>query len=261
MRILLVNDDGIHAHGLKILEQIAKELTDDIWVVAPDIERSGASRALTLIDPIRVHKFDERHFSCSGTPTDCVIIGVLDLIKGKKPDLVLSGVNRGQNIAEDVTVSGTVAGATQGMQMGIPSVALSQSINYHLGEAVNWDVAKSHGAEVLKRVLKHKWKENIVMNVNFPSDLCNDGPIIEATFQGSRQEDVNHVDRREDLRGNDYYWLGYNNTVCSPPDGSDLAAIQNGRISVTPLHIDLTSRLALRELAVEFPYLGQDLTD
>ena len=114
MRILLVNDDGIHAPGLDILEDIARQISDDVWIVAPDIERSGMSRALTLSDPIRVRKISEKRFSCSGTPTDCVLLGVLDLVKGAKPDLILSGVNRGQNLAEDVTVSGTVAGAVQG---------------------------------------------------------------------------------------------------------------------------------------------------
>lgn len=261
MRILLTNDDGITAPGLEILEAIAREISDDIWIVAPDIERSGASRALTLVDPIRVRKLGEKRYSCSGTPTDCVILGVLDIVKGAKPDLILSGVNRGQNVAEDVTVSGTVAGATQGMQMGIPSIALSQSINYHLGEEVKWEVARKHGAEVVKRLLVHKWPEDVVMNVNFPDAIKGDTAITEATFQGSREEDVNHVDRREDLRGNDYYWLGYNSQLHTPPYGSDLHAVQEGRISVTPLHIDLTSHKVLRELAKEFEYLGPKYDD
>lgn len=259
LRILLVNDDGVHAPGLGVLEEIAKQISDDIWIVAPDVERSGASRALTLTDPIRIRKIEERRFSCSGTPTDCVLLGVLDLIKGKKPDLILSGVNRGQNLAEDVTVSGTVAGAVQGMQMGIPSIALSQSINYHLSEDVRWDVARKTGAMVVKKLLNHKWPETVVLNVNFPPELANDEPIIEATFQGAREEDVNHVDRREDLRGNDYYWLGYNNGLDSPPLGSDLRAIMDGKIAITPLHIDLTSRAVLKELAKEFQYLGHEI--
>ncbi len=261
MRILLTNDDGIHAPGLEILETIARTLSDDIWVVAPDVERSGASRALTLVDPIRVRKLGNNRFSCSGTPTDCVILGILDLVKGKKPDLILSGVNRGQNLAEDVTVSGTVAGATQGMQMGIPSIALSQSINYHLGEDVRWDVAKEYGAKIIERLWAHKWPEDVVMNVNFPDAIAGDEAVIEATYQGAREEDVNHVDRREDLRGNDYYWLGYNAQNYTPPIGSDLRAIQDGRISVTPLHIDLTSHKVLRELAKEFEYLGPNYDD
>ena len=123
-RILLTNDDGIRAHGLKVLEKIARQLSDDVWIVAPAEEQSGAGRSLTLHSPLRVRKWGDQKFSVSGTPTDCVLMGVQDIVPGKKPDLVLSGVNRGQNIAEDVTFSGTVAGAMQGMQLGIPAVAL-----------------------------------------------------------------------------------------------------------------------------------------
>ena len=127
MRLLLTNDDGIHAEGLASLENIAKALSDDIWICAPEYEQSGASRALTLSDPVRVRKLDARRFATSGTPTDCVMLAISELMEGAKPDLVLSGVNRGANLAEDVTLSGTVAGAIEGMAMGIPSIALSQT--------------------------------------------------------------------------------------------------------------------------------------
>src|SRR3954462_8147570 len=127
MRILLTNDDGINAEGLQALERIARALSDDVWICAPEYEQSGASRALTLSDPIRVRRLDPRRFAVEGTPTDCVMMAVQQLIDdGQQPDLVLSGVNRGQNLAEDVTLSGTVAGAIEGMVHGIPSIALSQ---------------------------------------------------------------------------------------------------------------------------------------
>ena len=161
-------------------------IRDSVWIVAPDIERSGMSRALTLSDPIRVRKISEKRFSCSGTPTDCVLLGVLDLVKGAKPDLILSGVNRGQNLAEDVTVSGTVAGAVQGMQMGIPSMALSQSINYHLGEDVNWDVAKKHGADVVKRLIAHSWPQSVAVSYThldvYKRQIYNYGFIADKNF-------------------------------------------------------------------------------
>lgn len=257
MRILLVNDDGINAAGLGVLEKIAHSLSNDIWVVAPDSERSGASRAFTLTDPIHVKKIDEKKYSCSGTPTDCVILGVLDLVKGKKPDLILSGVNRGQNLAEDVTYSGTVAGATQGMQMGIPSIALSQNINYHLNEEINWAITEQYGLEVIKKLLDHSWPQSVVMNVNFPSKLKNNELIIEATCQGAREEDVNHLHRRADPRGNDYYWLGYKDKDFIPPLGTDLRAIKEGHVSITPLHIDLTEREVLNQLKKEFLFQGE----
>src|SRR5579871_4939008 len=136
MRILLTNDDGIHAEGLAVLERIAARLADDVWVAAPEYEQSGASRALTLSEPLRVRKLGERRFAISGTPTDCVMLAIEELLKDQRPGLVLSGVNRGHNAAEDVTMSGTVAGAIQGMALGVPSIALSQALGVFHDEAV-----------------------------------------------------------------------------------------------------------------------------
>src|SRR5580693_10161887 len=126
MRILLTNDDGIHAAGLTILESIARELSDDVTVVAPETDQSGVAHSLSLSDPLRLREISPRHFAVKGTPTDCVIMGVKKILADRPPDLVLSGVNRGQNVAEDVTYSGTIAGAMEGTILGIPSLALSQ---------------------------------------------------------------------------------------------------------------------------------------
>ena len=130
MRILVTNDDGIHAEGLAVLERIARALTDDVWICAPEAEQSGASRSLTLTQPLRVRSLDEKRFAVVGTPTDCVMLALQHLIGGARPDLVLSGVNRGLNAAEDVTMSGTVAGAIEGMALGVRSIALSQMMTY-----------------------------------------------------------------------------------------------------------------------------------
>jgi 5'-nucleotidase len=240
VRILISNDDGIHAPGLSVLETIARTLSDDVWIVAPEVERSGASRALTLTDPIRVRQVAPRRFACSGTPSDCVLLGVRALIEGKAPDLLLSGVNNGQNIAEDVTVSGTVAAAMQGMQMGVPSIALSQARGFRPSQPIPWETAAAHGPAVLQALVTAGWPEGVVMNVNFPDRLPADVTGVEATFQGMRDEDVTHVEQRTDLRGNHYYWIGYAAKLSRPPEGSDLRAVYDGRISVTPLHIDLT---------------------
>lgn len=253
MRILVSNDDGIHAPGLAVLETIARALSDDVWVVAPEVERSGASRALTLTDPVRVRAIAPKRFACSGTPTDCVLLGIAELVAGGRPDLVLSGVNRGQNLAEDTSVSGTVAAAMQGMQMGVRSIALSQAHGFRAGEPIPWECAAAHGANVVRALLGAEWPDGVVMNVNFPDRLPDDVGGVEATFQGARDEDVNHVDRREDLRGNDYFWIGYRGKLSRPPQGSDLRAIYDGRISVTPLHIDLTEHSVLKGLRSVFP--------
>lgn len=241
MRILLTNDDGIHAPGLQSLERIARALTDDVWICAPEYEQSGASRALTLADPIRVRKLDPRRFAVEGTPTDCVMMAVQQLIEGAKPDLVLSGVNRGQNIAEDVTLSGTVAGAIEGMALGIPSIALSQSMNYFHDEIVaHWETAEAFAPGIIQRLLEVGWPVDVVMNVNFPALAPESVKAVEVTRQGFRDGHLRHMDKRTDLRGRDYYWMGFTAKASQPAEGTDLRAIYEGRISVTPLHIDLT---------------------
>jgi 5'-nucleotidase len=252
VRILVSNDDGIHAPGLEVLEAIAGTLSDDVWVVAPEAEKSGASRAITLSEPLRVRAISARRFACSGSPTDCVLLGITELIEGKRPDLVLSGVNRGQNLAEDVTVSGTVAAAMQGMDMGVPSIALSQARGFRKSGEMAWDTARVHGPDVIRKLLATPWPMGVIMNVNFPDCLPDEVMGTEATFQGKRDEAVNHIDRRQDLRGNDYFWIGYHGRLSNPPKGSDLLAIYERRISITPLHIDLTEHRELARLRTLF---------
>ncbi|MDX2275385.1 MAG: 5'/3'-nucleotidase SurE [Hyphomonadaceae bacterium] len=249
MRILCTNDDGIHATGLAVLEKIARTFSDDVWVIAPETEQSGASRALTLTAPIRVRQVDEKRFALAGTPTDCVLLGVEHLIAGAKPDLVLSGVNRGQNIAEDVTFSGTIAGAMQGMQLGIPAIALSQTRGLRGEEApIPWETAETYGPGVVGQLLKHGWPKDVLMNINFPDVPPDQVTAVEMTVQGRRDHHIVYADRRTDLRGNAYYWLGFRGQLSNPPEGTDLRAVYDGRISVTPLHIDLTHMETLHKL-------------
>ena len=241
MRILLTNDDGIHAEGLESLEKIARTLTDDVWIVAPEYEQSGASRALTLADPLRVRKVADRKWAVTGTPTDCVMLGIRNLVEGKAPDLVLSGVNRGQNIAEDVTMSGTVAGAIEGMALGIPSIALSQSMLAFHDEVIPfWETAETYGPGIVKRLIEIGWPKDVIMNVNFPSRPPEEVTAVEGTRQGFRDMHIRKAERRTDLRGRDYYWMGFSGQLSNPAEGTDLKATYEGRISVTPLHIDLT---------------------
>jgi 5'-nucleotidase len=253
VRILISNDDGIHAPGLGVLEAMARTLSDDVWIVAPEVEKSGAGRAITLTDPIRIRPISDKRFACSGTPTDCVLLGIAEIMKDCRPDLVLSGVNRGQNLAEDTSVSGTVAVAMQGMQMGVPSIAFSQAMNFREGKPIPWETAAAHGPAVLARLVEASWGPNTIINVNFPDCLPNDVTGTQVTFQGFRDEAVNHIDKRADLRGNDYFWIGYQGKLSKPPLGSDLRAIYENRISITPLHLDMTEHAALAALAQVFP--------
>lgn len=249
LRILCSNDDGIHAPGLKTLEKIAKELSSDVWVVAPETEQSGASHSLTLAHPLRVREVNRRKFAVQGTPTDCVLMGVQEILADRPPDLVLSGVNRGQNIAEDVTYSGTIAAAMEGTVLGVPSIALSQAYGFEGREKVKWKTAETHGAALIAKLVETGWPQDVLINVNFP-DVPHDAVSeVEVTVQGKRDQSNARLERREDARQTPYYWLGFERILSNPPEGTDLRAIYAGRISVTPLHLDLTHRTTHRALA------------
>lgn len=250
MRILVTNDDGIHAPGLETLERIARVLSEDVWIVAPAEENSGAGHSLSLADPIRYRKIAERRFEVAGTPTDCVVMAARKILPGD-PDLVLSGVNRGQNIADDVTYSGTIAAAMEGTQLGFKSIALSQVTGIH-GNGFSYEVAEKHGAEIVARLIKMNFGPGILMNVNFPDCRPDDVQGVEVTRQGKRDVNLLHVDERTDMRGNNYYWLGFKRERGNPPVGTDLWAVFNRRISVTPLHMNLTQLEAMDALRTLF---------
>ncbi len=240
MRILVTNDDGIHAPGLAVLERIALALSDDVYVVAPETDQSGVSHSLSLNDPLRLRTIDDRHFAVKGTPTDCVIMGVRHILKDNAPDLVLSGVNRGQNVAEDVTYSGTIAAAIEGTILGIPSIALSQAYGPGGHAGINWACAEAHGPSIIRRILEIGFEEGVLANVNFPH--CEPGEVTgtAATVQGRRNQNLLAVDPRTDGRGNPYYWLAFARGKITPAEGTDLHALAERRISITPLKLDLT---------------------
>ncbi|MFN3288786.1 MAG: 5'/3'-nucleotidase SurE, partial [Sphingomonadaceae bacterium] len=169
MRILVTNDDGINAMGIRVLEDIARQLSDDIWVVAPAEEQSGAGHSLTLTRPIRVRKLGERRFAVQGTPTDSVMMALGLLIEGRRPDLVLSGVNRGPNLAEDVTYSGTVSAAMEGTLAGVRSIALSQAMASYVVGRERFAAAEATGADIIRRIIAADWGEGVLVNVNFPA--------------------------------------------------------------------------------------------
>ena len=249
MRILCTNDDGVHARGLDSLVKIARELSDDVWVVAPQEEQSGAVRALTLANPIRIREYDPRRFAVTGTPSDAVVMATQKLIADKWPDLVLSGVNHGQNLAEDVTVSGTIAGAFQGMSLGIPSIALSLA---RFSPTPKWETAEALGPDIVRRLLKAGWPKDVVININFPDREEADIAGIEVTRQGHRDDFTLFAEERRDLRGGRYYWYGYKGKLSDAPEGTDLRAVYDGRVSITPLHLALTHEDSRTQLAAAF---------
>jgi len=257
MRILITNDDGIHAPGLAAAEKIARALSDDVWVVAPETEQSGASHSLTLSEPLRLRMIADKRYAVSGTPTDCVMMAAAELMKDSRPDLILSGVNRGANLADDVTYSGTIAGAMEGCAIGIPSVALSQAFGLEGRNEVPWACAETHGPLVIRKLVEAGWQDDVLININFPDCAPGDVKGTAVTEQGKRDLQTAALDRRIDARGVPYYWIGFRRVRSNPPQGTDLAAVYDGRISVTPLHLNLTEFRERDRLQAAFAAAGE----
>src|ERR1041384_1833450 len=195
MRILITNDDGIHAPGLDVCEQIAGSLSDDVWIVAPESDQSGVSHSLSLNDPLRLREVAPKHFAVKGTPTDCIIMGIPPIMRAAPPVLGLSGVNRGQNVAEDVTYSGTIAGAMEGTTLGVPSFALSQAYGLETRANPYWDTAIQHGPKVIRQVLDSGVPEGVLVNVNFPDCPPDAVKGVAITTQGKRDQDLLRIEQ------------------------------------------------------------------
>ncbi|MGN6534904.1 MAG: 5'/3'-nucleotidase SurE, partial [Mesorhizobium sp.] len=240
MRILLTNDDGIHAEGLASLERVARQLSDDVWVVAPEMDQSGYAHSLSLSEPLRLRRVGERHYAVRGTPTDCVIMGAKKVLPGM-PDLILSGINSGANLADDVTYSGTVAGAMEGALLGIRSIAVSQAYTY-VGEDrhVPYDTAEALAPALLDRRVSTPLPDGVLLNVNFPNVAPEKVAGTVVTSQGRLVHSL-WLDERRDGRGIPYYWMRFGREPAESKAGSDLEALRNGFVSVTPLHLDLTA--------------------
>lgn len=252
MRILLTNDDGVHAPGLQVLLKIARAISDDIWIVAPSEEQSGAGHSLTLTRPLRIRKHGEKHFSVTGTPTDAVMMAVSHLMKDCKPDLVLSGVNRGANLGEHVTYSGTVSAAMEGAISGIRSIALSQVyMKEGMGDEIPFACAEVWGERVVRAIMTAPPGEQMLTNVNFPAIEPSEVQGVRVVRQGFHDMGLAHVIEAKDPRGYRYYWFGLDTSEAEQP-GTDLEAINAKYISVTPLHYDLTHDGSMAGLASLF---------
>ena len=248
MRILLTNDDGYHAPGMAVLEAIARQLSDDIWVCAPAEEQSGAGHSLTLSRPVRIRQHSERRWSCSGTPTDSVMMAIGKLMP-EKPDLILSGVNRGANLGDDVTYSGTVSAAIEGALAGVRSIALSQVYAREgMGDTVPFAAAESWGERVLRPLIDMPFAPRTLVNVNFPAIAAERVKGIRVVRQGFHDYSRGSIVEGTDPRGYRYYWFGLHGIEHSPGHDTDLEAIDDGYIAVTPLQLDLTHDASLAAL-------------
>jgi 5'-nucleotidase len=247
-RILVSNDDGIHAPGLKLLERVARGLSKDVWVIAPEAEQSGASHGLTLRRPLPVHRIGPRRFAVGGTPSDCILMAVKHIIMDRAPDLVLSGVNRGANLGEDVFYSGTVAAAREAALLGIPAIAFSQ---VRKGDTLQWKTAERFAPEVIRRLYTGVWPQSILVNVNFPPVPPERVTGIKVAPQGRRLEHT-QVKMAKDPYGRDVLWIGDFPTDDPTDPKTDLGAIIERMVSVTPLHCDSTHMASLRAIGDRF---------
>ncbi len=248
-RILVSNDDGIEAPGIKVLSRVAESLSADVWVVAPETEQSGAGHSLTLRRPLRIRRLEERRYAVDGTPTDCVLLAINEILKDRKPTLVLSGVNRGGNLGEDVTYSGTVAAAMEGTVLGVPSIALSQE--YPNGGPVPWDTAETLAPDLIRRLCAISWPRNTLINVNFPAVGPDQVSGIRAAAQ-SRRKIGDQIVTGRDPRGAPYYWIGSMRTEDPTVAGTDLNAVHTNAVAVTPIDMNMTDRPTLTKLAESF---------
>ena len=248
-RVLISNDDGIHAPGLKVLERVVRRLAAEVWVVTPEDEQSAASHSLTLRRPLRIRKIRGRRFAVDGTPTDSVLLGITEVMKDHPPDLVLSGINRGGNLGEDVTYSGTIAAAMEGTLLGCRSIAFSQL--HEDRQPVKWSTAEHWAEQVLRRLATLFWPPNVLINVNFPNLPSDKVTGIEVVRQGRRKIGSN-LAQGKDPRGEPYFWIGSQRNEDRYLKGSDLEAVTRGAVSVTPLALDLTHGPTLKRIKEVF---------
>ncbi|MEM1283902.1 MAG: 5'/3'-nucleotidase SurE [Pseudomonadota bacterium] len=239
MRVLVTNDDGIHAPGLACLEGVAAQVGNDVWTVAPETDQSGVAHSMSLNDPLRLREVGKQRFAVRGTPTDCVLMAVRHVLP-EPPDLILSGFNKGQNLAEDITYSGTVAAAIEGTILGITSFALSQAYSFAPDVQPPYETAEALAPDLIRTLADLDVPAETLININFPNRAPGAVEGVRVTRQGRRNIDFLTIDKRSDGRGNPYYWLTYNGRPPQPDVGTDLEAVRAGFVSVTPLSIDMT---------------------
>ena len=246
MRILLTNDDGIHAPGMAVLEAIAARLSDDVWVCAPSEENSGAGHSLTLHLPVRLRQHGPRRFAVTGTPTDAVNLALRKLFVDRLPDLVISGVNSGENLADDVTYSGTISAAMEAAMAGIPAVALSQAMR---DGGHGFSAAERWADKVLAPLLNLQMARRTVVNINFPPVSADAVRGVRVVRQGFHDYARGSLVEGTDPRGRPYYWFGLHDIEHTLDHGTDLEAVSDGYIAVTPLQLDLTHHASIGSLA------------
>jgi 5'-nucleotidase len=243
MNIMVTNDDGIHAAGIRALAEAMREL-GSVTVVAPDRERSAAGHSLTLHSPLRIFKLHEGWYAVDGTPTDCVNMGIHNMLP-ITPDLVVSGINHGANLGDDVTYSGTVAAAMEANLMGIPAIAFSLAT---FDKSDKFSDAARIAVKIARQVISNGLPADTFLNVNIPNCQLSEMKPTLVTRQGKRSF-IGKIVGKTDPRGRKYFWIGSDEPCLNDEESTDFHAINRGHVSVTPLHLDLTNHASLKILA------------
>lgn len=253
-RILISNDDSIYAEGIKVLEEIVTKITPHVWVVAPENQMSAAGHSLTIHMPLRVKKYGERHYSVYGTPTDSVLFGAQVIMREFRPDLVLTGINHGQNTADDVTYSGTIAAAIEATLMHIPAIACSQDLNERgdTDRKPDWAVARDTLPRILESLRGYEMDPYTLFSVNFPVTKSGVAPEIRVVPQGHYSMEDQEMAQLIDPRGKPYYWVGPPPVRDEKDQTRDVGALKAGHVTITPLTLNLTHEPALQKLAGVF---------
>ncbi|GAA3879333.1 5'/3'-nucleotidase SurE [Gibbsiella dentisursi] len=245
--VLLTNDDGIDAPGIKLLERVAEHFAQEVWVVAPATDKSGVSNSVSMRAPVRVEERGARRFAVHGTPADCVTLAVRHLMKDLPPALLLSGINSGSNLGFETVLSGTVGAAMTGVLLGVPAIALSQDKQQQ--DPPDWHVAEAFCLPVLEQLLEHGVPAECCLNVNFPNLPAERIKGIKATRQGIGKVKGLQVTPTTDPLGEDYFWIRVEHGITELPEHSEVGAIAAGFISVTPLTYERTAVDVWRKLA------------
>lgn len=239
-RVLLTNDDGLDAPGIVLLESVAKQLAEEVWIVAPATDRSGVSNSISLREPVRVTQQGPQKFAVHGTPADCVAVALRHIMAGSPPDLILSGINLGSNIGFETVLSGTVGAGISGTLLAIPSIALSQVKEQDA--KIDWSVAERYALETISQLLDLQLQKECCLNVNFPDVAVDRVKGLKVTSQGMGKVTGLKVTPVPDPYGDEYFWIRVEHGELPKMPGSELEAVQEGYISVTPLSFERTSQ-------------------
>lgn len=250
-RILISNDDSIHSDGIRVLEEIVRSITKDVWVVAPENQQSAAGHSLTIHMPLRIKKYDDHHYSVYGTPTDSVLVGIQKIMNDFRPHLVLSGINHGQNTADDVTYSGTVAAAIEATLMAVPAIACSQDVDEQSGK-IDWSIAREFLPKIIKSFEGSSWDDNVLMSVNFPQKKNGVKTEIRAVAQGHYSMEEQQMVNCVDPRGRPYFWIGAPPKRDEQDQTRDMGALKAGHVTITPLSLNLTHHPMMKVLETLF---------